>query len=254
MTTPNPLIQYANRDPWRARCGSTFVMQTPQLMGGGLSALLPCSVCVYPYTPAVSGDCINSLEDEGIYPAAIRRPTGAGAHGTWPGLLKLEIISTTITHSPSVVGRVFGLVWGDDPSGFNYHPAGWNNCDIDTLEGDPLVMEGLSTSPTTLTHQISVGPMCDVLIQGGGSILYKFLAIRIGGMFGGGASSYTWVPSGTPVMPNVNGYYDVAQIQVSDWSAPLDETFEMELHKNYVTPASPGTTLGTMTVRLYEPT
>jgi hypothetical protein len=46
MTTRR--LIYSCRDPWRARCGSTFVLQTPQELSPTLQELLPCSICVKP--------------------------------------------------------------------------------------------------------------------------------------------------------------------------------------------------------------
>lgn len=229
-------------------------MQTPQLMGGGLSALLPCSVCVYPYTPIVDDPCVESIETAGGSP--IRYPSGVDPRvSSWPGLLTLEIIASTITHSPSIVGNSYSLVWDTDqtPTDVAY-PAGWANATIDDLDGNPLVMAGLASGPGTLTHQVSVGAMCNVQLSGEGTF-YKFLAIRIGGEFGGGASAYTWVTGSNPTMRHTHiagtlHNNDVLAIEVSDWGEPIDETFDIDLRRVSV----PAVSLGTMTVRLYEPT
>lgn len=48
MPTPSPMIQYRNINPFRARCGNKFALQTPQLLPAALADLLPCEICIYP--------------------------------------------------------------------------------------------------------------------------------------------------------------------------------------------------------------
>jgi hypothetical protein len=62
MTIPNPLVQYANKQPWRARKGTTFVLQTPQLLPSALADELDCSICVEP--TIIMGPCYDSVQSE----------------------------------------------------------------------------------------------------------------------------------------------------------------------------------------------
>jgi hypothetical protein len=101
MAIPNPLIQYANDEPWRARRRTPFAIQTPQMLPRAMADELPCDVCVSPYVQMVSSPCLLQISAE------INRTE------LWPELIYLRLVSGSIQDTCTAVltPATFTLQW-----------------------------------------------------------------------------------------------------------------------------------------------
>ena len=110
MAVPDPLIQYANINPYRARCGSKFALQTPQMQPVGIGDELACEICVRPWDP-------STVEYPSALPCMESTAVAMGRTRPFPNYLFLELVSFA-----SVYGAAVEIFEASTPQAFSMTP------------------------------------------------------------------------------------------------------------------------------------
>lgn len=223
MTVPNPLIQYANINPWRARCGSKFALQTPQLLPKALADLLACEVCVY---PKVADPVVPTIPCFTQFMAAYDRTT-------LPQTIFLDIES-----------------WTSELDGFG-------NPYIDSVGSMPhFGLEwGIGFGPLSIESWVALSAATSIVVDGS-ELTMNFAVdcyatnydeLRFFGQQGGWGAAVAFFTY-TDATPTYSPEFHLTALHYTSFSGnPIDITFDAKLVSG-----SSGSVLGTFTFRIYE--
>lgn len=235
MPVPSPMIQYRNINPFRARCGSKFALQTPQLLPAALADILPCEICVYPKIKYIEnlGTCSGTME--------VKHPS------PWPEYIFAEVTDSTI---PDYAAGVTFAMKGDDP--FTLYTSALEDGDIGPLDFAGVAYTHLGT-PTVVgsnaQYGLTIGCRYGLVNPGFSNIVAE--------AFGDPGNSncsmnlrYTGSAPGTPgdvITTTCYGYNTVESL--------LNDPFDFEFFMDVFAPCSGSICyvyLGTLTIRITE--